>query len=141
MSALGDYLADYARGEWNHGDGEGPKRDCCTFLADWLVLCGYPDPMADLRDRYRTEAEATALAAKPGLLRLAAPRFRKIGLQPTKEPIDGDVAIIKRATVDGLDATCAIRSTDRWITPLERGLMAYEGDEIMRAWRVQWARP
>lgn len=140
MSALGDYLAAYGRGVWNYGDQPGPKHDCCTFLADWVVACGYLDPMADLRTTYSTEAEADALARKPGLLRLASPRFARVGLARTKEPLCGDVAIIRRPTIDGAGIVCAIRSADRWVTPLARGLIIDEGGDLLRAWRVEWER-
>lgn len=140
MTALGDYLASAAREPWNHGDKPGPKRDCCTFTADWCLAVGYPDPMAFIRDRYATSGEALELVQKTGLLRLAARGYRSIGLKATKEPLCGDVAVIRRPTVDGYNVVCAIRSAGRWVTLLERGLIVDEGGDLLRAWRVEWER-
>jgi hypothetical protein len=141
MSALGEYLAAQARGRWSHGDVPGvPKRDCCTFLADWLIACGYPDPMAFIRDAYTTEAEADELVAKGRLLRLATRGFRSIGLAPTTEPVSGDVAILRRPSIDGGNAICAIRSGERWATLLDRGITIDQGGDLLKAWRVEWEK-
>ena len=140
MSALGNYLAAYGRLPWNYGDKPGPKRDCCTFLADWLVACGYDDPMAFIRDRYASEAEADRLARSPGLVKLATKGFSSIGLARTKEPETGDVAVLRRPTIDGAGVVCAIRSGERWVMLLERGLVVDEGGTVLRAWRVQWEK-
>lgn len=136
MSQLGTYLADVARQPWQWG-----VRDCCTFTADWCVRAGYPDPMAFIRGSYATEAEALGLATNPGLLKLATRGYRSIGLQQTKRPETGDVAVIRRPTEDGGNIVCAIRSADRWVTLIERGLIVDEGGKPLRIWRVQWARP
>lgn len=135
MSALGDYLAVAGRQPWNYSE-----HDCCTFVANWCVACGYPDPMAFIRGRYTTEAQALELVRKTGLLRLAMRGFQSIGLEPTDDPLCGDVAVIRRATVDGDNVVCAIRSADRWVSLLERGLIVDAGGDLLRAWRVEWAR-
>jgi hypothetical protein len=140
MSVLGEYLAEVARLPWNHGDRPGPKRDCCTFPADWCIRAGYPDPMAFIRHAYASEEEAAAaIKAGGGLLKLASKGFASIGLKRTRQARDGDVAVIHRATMDALNVTCAIRSSDRWITLTDRGLLAHDGDKVLRAWRVEWA--
>ncbi len=135
MSLLGDYLHDVARRPWDWG-----KRDCCTFPADWCIIAGHPDPMAFIRGTYGSEAEALALAKDPGLLKLATRGYASIGLMRTKQPETGDVAVIRRPTEDGLNMACAIRSGDRWVTLMERGLVVDSGDALLRAWRVQWAK-
>lgn len=141
MGALGEYLADAARTPWNYGDRPGPKHDCCTFGSDWVVRCGYPDPMAALREAYGNEAEALELMRGTGLLRLAARGCRSIGLKRTTAPTCGDVAVIRRPTAEGDNITCAIRSGERWVTLRERGLVVDEGGELVRAWRVIWEKP
>jgi hypothetical protein len=135
LTALGEYLAAAARRPW-----APPTWDCCVFLADWCVAVGYDDPMAFIRGRYASEAEALELAKRPGLLRLATRGFRDIGLARTRQPIDGDVAVLRRPTVDGLDVVCAIRSGERWVSLLERGLLVDASGTLLRAWRVEWAR-
>lgn len=132
---LGEYLAGAARQKWIWSG-----HDCCTFAADWCIAAGYPDPMAFIRGSYATEAEALAHLKRTGLLRLASRGFRSIGLAVTTEPRPGDVAVIKRATVDGGNVACAIRSGDRWVTLLERGLLVDESGDVLRAWRVEWAK-
>lgn len=140
MSALGDYLARVGREPWNYGDKPGPRRDCCTFPADWCMEVGYADPMAFIRDTYASEAEALTLVARHGLVKLATQGYASIGLKRTREPITGDVAVLRRPMVDDSAAVCAIRSGDRWVMLLERGLVVDEGGTVLKAWRVEWAR-
>lgn len=135
MTMLGEYLGEVARRPWDWG-----TRDCCTFPADWCIRAGYPDPMAFIRGTYGSAAEATAHVAGTGLLKLATRGFASIGLQRTKQPTCGDVAVIARHTDDGADVSCAIRSGDRWVTLMERGLVVDAGGKPLRIWRVQWAR-
>lgn len=141
MSDLGAYFIEVAGTRWNYGDKPGAKHDCCVFPSNWLVRCGYPDPMAFLRDAYASEAEALEHIRTTGLARLAARGCRAIGLRPTKAPKDGDVAVLRRPTAEGDNVTCAIRTGDRWATVIEQGLVVDEGGEVVRAWRVKWARP
>jgi hypothetical protein len=140
VSALGDYLAEAGRRPWNHGDKPGPKHDCCTFISDWCIACGYPDPMAFIRGDYTTEAEANELVRSKGLQRLVARGFRDIGLKRTRAPQSGDVGVLRRLTVDGANVVCAIRSGERWVTLIERGLIVDPGGDLVRAWRVQWEK-
>lgn len=131
---LGDYLASAARQPW-----QWSVRDCCTFTADWCVAVGLPDPMAFIRGRYHDEASAMEFVRKSGLVRLASRGYRSIGLERTDDPQPGDVAVLKRPTLDGHNAVCAIRTGERWATLLERGLSVDEGGELLAAWRVPWA--
>lgn len=135
MTALGDYLSEVGRTPWQWG-----TRDCCTFPADWCVRAGYPDPMAFIRGTYSTEAEALGHATSPGLLKLATKGYESIGLQRTKQPESGDVAVIQRPTEAGPAMVCAIRSGDRWVMLTERGLVVDGGGKALRIWRVQWAK-
>lgn len=123
---LGDYLRDAAMRPFGL-DG------CCTFVADWCVALGYPDPMAFIRGAYASPEEVAALLRKPGLLRLAHRGFEGIGLEQTVEPKSGDVGIIARATDDGLGHCCAIRSGERWASRLEGGLLVAESPAL-RIW-------
>lgn len=133
---LGEYLQRTAQTPWAW-DGSA---DCCTFTADWCVAVGYPDPMAFIRGSYASEAEALARVRRAGLLRLAQRGYKSIGLVRTLAPRCGDVAVLRRPTVEGDDVVCAIRSSDRWVTRLERGISVDEGGTLLRAWRVNWAK-
>jgi len=108
---------------------------CCTFVADWCVELGHPDPMAFIRGSYASAEEVAALLQKPGLLRLAHRGFESIGLPQTLEPATGDVGVIHRLTDDHVDIVCAIRSGERWVSRLDRGLLVAEAPTI-RAWRT-----
>lgn len=136
---IGEYLAEAAHKPWAWG-----VADCCTFTADWCIAVGYPDPMAFIREKYATEAEAIAHVRRAGLVRLAARGYRSIGLARTDAPLIGDVGVLRRPTM-GADTTgvvCAIRvSKERWATRLEQGISVDEGGELLAAWRVEWARP
>lgn len=142
MNALGDYLAEVGRQPWNYGDKPGPRRDCCTFTADWCIVAGYDDPMAFIRGTYSNEAEALDLVEKHGLVKLATRGYRSIGLKRVRRGAvqTGDVAVLQRPMVDDSSVVCAIRSGDRWVMLLERGLVVDEGGTVLRAWRVEWAK-
>ena len=142
MSLLGEYLNDVGRLPWNYGDKPGPRRDCCTFPADWCLVAGYDDPMVFIRGTYSNEAEALALVKKYGLVKLATRGYRSIGLKRiTASKVEsGDVAVLQRPMVDDSKVVCAIRSGDRWVMLLERGLVVDEGGTVLRAWRVEWAK-
>lgn len=134
---LGAYLARVAPLSWAWG-----SHDCCTFVADWLVEVGYPDPMAFIRGTYDDEAGADAALKRRGLLRLASRGFDGAGLERVTEYLSGDVGIIYR-TVDGkkLEPVMAIYSSGRWISLADQGLVADHEATPVRAWRVEWARP
>lgn len=139
---LGAYLAAAGRTPWNHGDRPGAKHDCTTFIADWCVAAGYPDPMEGWRDAYSTEAEATAFIDQRGLVALVEGGLAAAGVRRVRRDRvrPGDVAVIKRLTVDGRGVACAIRSGERWVSLIERGLLVDETGDVLRAWRVEWAK-
>lgn len=90
MRDLADYLDDVASRRWEPG-----ALDCCTFMADWLVRLGLPDPMADRRGTYATEREyRKALRGEGGLVKSCASRFATIGLRKAREAKPGDVALV-----------------------------------------------
>lgn len=123
---LGDYLRAVVERPFGL-DG------CCTFVADWCVELGHPDPMAFIRASYASPEEVAALLAKPGLLKLAHRGFGSIGLPQTVQPATGDVGIVLRPTDDGVHRACAIMSGDRWVSRRDHGLdVAPAG--VLRAW-------
>jgi len=67
--------------------------DCCTFAADWLVLLGKPDPMADVRGTYQSAKTAMRLY-REGLL----PRVVDALGEPMPNPLfaqRGDVVVVE----------------------------------------------
>lgn len=91
MRAIAQYLTETtARGGCQYG-----RLDCCTFMADWLIVLGFDDVMADRRGTYHTKAQyRAAIRAEGGILQSCRTRFARIGLQETTEPAEGDVALV-----------------------------------------------
>lgn len=135
MSLLGEYLCEAAMRRWDAG-----RHDCCTFPADWCIVAGYPDPMAFIRGRYSSDAEAATLVKQQGLIRLATQGFASIGLARAAHALCGDVAVIKTLTEDGANVCCGIRSGDRWMSLIASGIVGDADALALRIWRVQWAR-
>jgi hypothetical protein len=87
---LAEYLAEVTGRRWQFG-----SLDCCTFMADWLVRLGMPDPMADRRGTYSTHRQyRTLLNSEGGLLASCERRFTAIGLEIRANADVGNVAIV-----------------------------------------------
>lgn len=86
---LPGYLSSVASRRWSPGD-----LDCCTFMADWLIECGYADPMEDRRGTYKDKITfRRMLKSEGGILESCRTRFSAIGLGETSTPRNGDVAL------------------------------------------------
>lgn len=132
MPALGEYLRaggarDRVPGVW----------DCCTLPCDWLVACGTPDPMAEYRGAYATEAEAQEIIARAGsLVALFDRGMRSAGVSRVRgwkyQP--GDVAVVELLG----EQAGAIYTGERWALVADRGLafVAFTRKHIKRAWRA-----
>ena len=72
------------------------EADCMTFGADWLVLCGWPDPMADVRGLY---GDALTCERATGFIRdpvgVTGRRLAAIGIVRGNQLHAGDVAIVR----------------------------------------------
>ncbi|MBR0855672.1 DUF6950 family protein [Bradyrhizobium liaoningense] len=87
---LSDYLDDVAGRDCGYG-----RLDCATFMADWLIRCGWPDPMADRRGTYVTErAYRAAIRSEGGIVASCRRRFARLGLAEAAAPCEGDVALV-----------------------------------------------
>jgi hypothetical protein len=83
---LEDYLARVAR--------DSRALDCCRLMADWLVIQGCSDPMADRRGTYSTRGEyRKMLRGEGGLVKSCTARFARIGLV-SSEPRRGAIAVV-----------------------------------------------
>lgn len=90
LTRLSAYLAGVAARNFAYGEN-----DCCTFMADWLVSIGLPDPMADRRGSYRTAREyRAAIRREGGIVESCRRRFGAIGLVEAEAPELGDVALV-----------------------------------------------
>lgn len=91
---LASYLEAVSARRWEYG-----ALDCCTFMADWLVMNGRPDPMADRRGAYSTRSEYRRLMrGEGGILASCCSRFGAVGLKETRSPQPGDVALVLAPT-------------------------------------------
>jgi hypothetical protein len=134
---LGEYLREAAAKPWEWG-----VHDCCRFVAEWVVLCGRPDPMAivwsDPERSYDSEFGALrTIAAGDGLEALWTEGMSYVGvamLDRGAAPVAGDVGIVVRATECGTDEAAGIYSGERWVTLGLRGIVSSPA-EIVKAWR------
>lgn len=84
------YLEEVTKRRWQYG-----SLDCCTFMADWLVENGLPDPMADRRETYSSQREyRNAIRSEGGIVASCSKRFSAIGLKEAVTPKAGDVALV-----------------------------------------------
>lgn len=150
MTTLGEYLQQggaqrRTAGVW----------DCCTFPANWAVLCGRADPMAKWRDTYTTEEEAEAIIAQAadsgaglcrggleslffeGMWEAGIPEI-DIGPQlapgaPVEGLVAGDIAVLN---IGGEEAG-GIFTGRRWAFVPDRGLgfVSLDRDCLARVWR------
>lgn len=87
---LAAYLENASKRRWQYG-----AHDCCTFMADWIIASGLPDPMADRRGTYASVGEYRKLIkGEGGLLASCVSRFAAIGLQASEKPKAGEVALV-----------------------------------------------
>ncbi|BAL77024.1 DUF6950 family protein [Bradyrhizobium cosmicum] len=90
MLSLRDYLDHVAGRDCAFG-----RLDCAVLMADWLVVCGFDDPMPDRRGTYTTErAYRAAIRSEGGIVASCRHRFARIGLASTAQPSAGDVALV-----------------------------------------------
>jgi len=136
---LSDYLAGVTRRRFAYGE-----LDCCTLMADWLMQCGFADPMADRRGFYATREQFTALIeSEGGIIKSCRRRFAALGLRRTRRPVAGDVCLVRapvRADASGgvvWGPTGAIAVSDRLraVITVDLGLLGAEL-EIVQAWQV-----
>ena len=87
---LADYLEKAAKRRWQYG-----VHDCCTFMADWIIDNGRPDPMRDRRGTYATLSDYRKLIkSEGGLLASCESRFAAIGMEVSENPDVGEVALV-----------------------------------------------
>lgn len=114
--------------------------DCALWLADWYRFgTGKPDPVADWRGKYHDAESARALCGPLGFPRMIQRMAERAGLERTRDPIRGDIGIIR--TRPGNVIVGAIRANSFWTFPHERGGIASINPRepalrILMAWRI-----
>ncbi|MGL3208684.1 DUF6950 family protein [Bradyrhizobium sp. BR 1433] len=154
MTDIEAMVADYLDGVASQRFGYGVL-DCCTLMADWVVRCGWPDPMADRRGGYSTFRQYRAAMRREGwIVRSCSRRFAAIGLSETASPQLGDVCLVTAPVVGrARDLRRALRR-GRPLTGVTGAIYLAEGLRalvstnaglvmadlpVLRAWRVSRA--
>lgn len=107
--------------------------DCTLLIAEWVVENGHPDPAADWRGAYDSEASCRALlAARGDLIGHVAACASVIGLTPLHEPEFGCIAVIGSANTPDRQWG-AIWNGARWLVKW--------GDDKSARWTPFAARP
>lgn len=136
---LADYLGEISSRRWQLG-----ALDCCTFMADWLVLSGLPDPMADIRGSYSNERQFLRISRPEGGFENAcAARLASIGMVPTLVPKEGDPMLVnapfamRKGKVQSrpTGAIC-LSETRRAVVTSDMGLIISGADRLpmVKAW-------
>ncbi|WP_316188329.1 MULTISPECIES: DUF6950 family protein [unclassified Bradyrhizobium] len=141
MTLLLDYLASLAQRRWAPG-----VLDCGVFMADWVVACGRPDPIADVRGSYDSERGFLRILRREGGFEAScAARLARVGGVETADPAAGDLAVvlapyaIRRGKLQ-LRPTGAIcvNPAMRAVITSDLGLVIAGDDALplMRAWKL-----
>lgn len=131
MADLASFLSESVHTPFAWG-----RRDCCLWLADWLVALGRPDPAAHLRGRYSTERGCRrVLGREGGVLAVVGRCAQAAGLEPVTLAISGDVGVVEVETAHGVRQAGAICLGRRWATLGEHGVVVAERTPLA-AWRV-----
>lgn len=127
MANLREFLAQYAERQFEWG-----QDDCSLLLADWWRANHGVDPAEHLRGTYNDEKSCHRVVFfAGGLPRLIAGICRRMGAEPTRDPQDGDIAVIKVGT----KRVCAIKSGEFWAIRNEQ-IGFLKQVQVIRAWRV-----
>lgn len=128
---LSAFLRGAARQPFAVGTG-----DCALFVADWVQVATGRDGASELRGRYATPAEALALHGPRGLVGTVDRCARAVGLQRTRAPAVGDIAVIAALG----ELYCAIRTRRGWAVRADRAVMIVPSARVVAAWVVPEAR-
>lgn len=111
------------------------RLDCCTFVADWVLILTGEDPMAEYRGRYATEAEAFALLTEIDgtLYRALRKRFGN-PVHPLKAQ-RGDIAYRKDDQAVGIFFTSGGRTHALFLT--KGGFALHRARDIDHCFQVR----
>lgn len=130
-AALHSYLIRTTSEPWEWG-----VYDCCSFVADWVVECGHPDPMARWRGKYDSEQGARDFIERSGgLCMIYLLGMSGIGLPEPDSPQLGDVGVVRVMGEHGPEEVGAIFGGKRWHLRSPNGLSCARVEPCM-IWRV-----
>lgn len=127
---VGDFLtAPLPEWDWT-------AQDCCRWVDRWLQARDHASAIRALGLHWTTEKGALRVIRRGGgLVPLWSAGMALIGVPEVDEPQAGDIAVIKRATLDRLDQSMAIYTGSRWASLGLRGLEFGPADAL-KVWRV-----
>lgn len=111
------------------------SHDCATFAATCVVAVTGVDRIADVRAAWQSELQAARLLERLGGLRAAIGERLGAPLASVALAQPGDVGISDQA---GRDALCVCGGVN-WHMPAELGLATLAADQVLCAWRCEWA--
>lgn len=111
-----------------------PIENCVVFCADIYVEAGFADPIANYRERYRTEEEAYEVMGLFGMHGLHVRVAKKMGWPriEVSEARDGDWGLCKSEA----GPTSAIRFRNAWVNSREGGFAVLTDADVIAAWKV-----
>ena len=109
----------------------GHGKDCILQPADWLILNGHGDAAEGYRGRYSTRLGWKRLLGRSGgLVGVVSAGVERIGLRETKNPMRGDVGLVRLPGGEVVGGICTGRM---WSVAAEGGQFAWRA-EVVRAW-------
>lgn len=127
MVNLREFLAQYADRTFEWG-----RDDCSLLIADWWRANHGRDPADHLRGQYHDEKSCHRLVFfSGGLVRLVSRICEREGAKVTRDPKDGDFAVLKI----GSKRICGIRSGEYWAIRNEQiGFIKHA--KVIKAWAI-----
>ena len=120
--------------------------DCAVFMADWALLSGLSDPIADVRGTYDSETGfLRILRREGGFTASCGRRLAAIGLAETGSPDAGDFAVVlapyarRRGQIQRRPTGALCVSADRCaVITSDMGLVIAGRQELplVKAWAV-----
>lgn len=139
IDMLPDYLAAVARRRFRPGE-----LDCAIFMADWAVMMGRCDPIADVRGTYSTERQfRRILQREGGFIAACVARLLKIGMRETTTPAAGGLMCVSAPYAKRRDkiqrrptGAVAVSSTQWAVVTSDLGLVISDGSGLpmLKAW-------
>lgn len=121
---LTEYLREAARTPWAWG-----SCDCFLFFMDWIERVTGNDPMAGVRGTYDTERQARRiLKATGGPIAFVDARLAVLGIERTRNPMAGDVALVHIALKPWRDRMIHVPGGAICVRP---GLWAFKAKDTM----------
>ncbi len=123
------FFKEMTRTPFRYGDV-----DCALFTSNWFFRRRGVDPAAHLRGTYHDVSTCgEVLVANGGLLRLMWFMAKSVGMQRTKEPKPGDVALVR---IRKLHFGAVMMPDGKWAIKMSHGMTATSSCKVVAAWSL-----